>query len=132
MPVVMFNPYTGKPRHPLDIQSDPGGLLILEPGAPVISALKRLSFAAQTTGGTAGLDAELQAAIGEAEQALSTMGDMPKPNEPKRPPGRPEVQPEDRLQVVSIRLTEAQKAKLDRLGGSAWLREKIDRAKEPK
>ena len=57
--------------------------------------------------------------------------DMPKPNEPKRPPGRPEVQPEDRLQVVSIRLTEAQKAKLDRLGGSAWLREKINRAKEP-
>lgn len=57
---------------------------------------------------------------------------MPKPNEPKRPPGRPEVPPEDRLQVVSLRMTEAQKAKLDRLGGSAWVREKINRAKEKK
>lgn len=51
------------------------------------------------------------------------------PNEPKRPPGRPEVLPEDRLQVVSIRLTEAQKAKLEQLGGSAWLRRKIDAAR---
>lgn len=50
----------------------------------------------------------------------------------KRPPGRPEVQPEDRLQVVSIRLTEAQKAKLERLGGSVWVRDKINRAKEKK
>jgi len=54
---------------------------------------------------------------------------MPKTNEPKRPPGRPEVPPEDRLQVVSIRLTEAQKQKLERLGGSAWVRERINRAK---
>jgi hypothetical protein len=52
-----------------------------------------------------------------------------KPTETKRPPGRPEVPPEDRLQVVSIRLTEAQKAKLEQLGGSAWLREKINRAR---
>jgi len=37
----------------------------------LVSALKRLSFAAQTTGGTAGPDAELQAAIAQAEQALS-------------------------------------------------------------
>lgn len=57
---------------------------------------------------------------------------MPNTDEPKRPPGRPEVPAEDRLQVVSIRLTEAQKAKLERLGGSAWLREKIDRAREKK
>lgn len=67
-----------------------------------------------------------------AEQNARQNPAMPKPNEPKRPPGRPEVQPEDRLQVVSIRLTDAQKAKLDRLGGSAWVREKIDRAKEKK
>lgn len=33
--VFMFNPYTGTPRHPSDIASDPEGLLILEPGAPV-------------------------------------------------------------------------------------------------
>ena len=33
-------------------------------------ALKRLSFAAQTTGGTAGPDDELMAAIGQAEAIL--------------------------------------------------------------
>lgn len=26
----LFNPYTGKPRHPLDIKSDPTGILIVE------------------------------------------------------------------------------------------------------
>jgi hypothetical protein len=57
---------------------------------------------------------------------------MPTKERAKRLPGRPEVTPEDRLQVVSIRLTEAQKAKLERLGGSAWVRQKIDRAKESK
>jgi hypothetical protein len=35
------------------------------------AALKRLSFAAQTTGGTAGRDDELVAAIAQAEAALS-------------------------------------------------------------
>jgi hypothetical protein len=38
------------------------------------AALRRLSFAAQTTGGTAGPDTELQSAIGQAEQALSLGG----------------------------------------------------------
>ncbi|MFZ2299182.1 MAG: hypothetical protein WAV91_13155, partial [Aquabacterium sp.] len=38
------------------------------------AALRRLSFAAQTTGGTYGPDAELQSAIGQAEQALSLGG----------------------------------------------------------
>ena len=38
------------------------------------AALRRLSFAAQTTGGTAGPDVELQSAIGQAEQALSLGG----------------------------------------------------------
>ena len=37
----------------------------------LIAALKRLSFAAQTTGGTSGRDDELVAAIGQAESALS-------------------------------------------------------------
>lgn len=36
----MFNPYTGTPRHPSDIASDPEGLLILEPGAPLRAAPK--------------------------------------------------------------------------------------------
>lgn len=40
------------------------------------SALKRLSFAAQTTGGTAGPDPELQAAIAQAEQALATPAEV--------------------------------------------------------
>lgn len=35
---VMFNPHTGTPRHPSDIASDPSGLLILEPGAPLRAA----------------------------------------------------------------------------------------------
>ena len=34
--------------------------------------------------------------------------------------------------TVSIRLTVAQRAKLGRLGGAAWLRERIDKAKDPK
>lgn len=34
----MFNPYTGRPRHPSDIAGDPEGLLIVEPGAPLRSA----------------------------------------------------------------------------------------------
>lgn len=34
-----FNPYTGKPRHPSDIKSDPEGILILEPGAPLMAAV---------------------------------------------------------------------------------------------
>ena len=37
----------------------------------LVAAMKRLSFAAQTTGGTAGPDAELQAAIAQAEEAMS-------------------------------------------------------------
>lgn len=42
----------------------------------LIAALKRLSFAAQTTGGTAGPDHELQVAIAQAERALhSTEGE---------------------------------------------------------
>ena len=29
--VLMFNPYTGSPRHPSDIASDPHGILLLDP-----------------------------------------------------------------------------------------------------
>lgn len=36
----MFNPYTGTPRHPSDIASDPEGVLILEPGEPIKAAPK--------------------------------------------------------------------------------------------
>lgn len=35
---MMFNPYTGKPRDPRDIASDPAGLLMLDPDEPVQAA----------------------------------------------------------------------------------------------
>lgn len=35
MRTMLFNPYTGKPRHPLDIASDPAGVLMLDPDEPV-------------------------------------------------------------------------------------------------
>ena len=33
--VLAFCPYTGKPRHPIDIASDPHGILILVPDQPI-------------------------------------------------------------------------------------------------
>jgi hypothetical protein len=36
--VVLFNPYTGTPRHPFDITSDPHGRAIVEPGEPLHAA----------------------------------------------------------------------------------------------
>ncbi len=49
--------------------------------------------------------------------------------EEKRKPGRPFLPPGEKMVVVPIRLTEAQKAKLAALGGAAWLRAKIDKAR---
>lgn len=37
---MLFNPYTGKPRHPSDIVSDPAGLLMPDPDLPVLAARK--------------------------------------------------------------------------------------------
>lgn len=34
---LLFCPYTGRPRHPSDIARDPEGLLIVEPGAPIMA-----------------------------------------------------------------------------------------------
>ncbi|MDP1649555.1 MAG: hypothetical protein Q8M01_15325 [Rubrivivax sp.] len=46
--------------------------------------------------------------------------------------GRPPKPEAERLDVpVVIRLTHALRDKLTRLGGPAWLRERIKRAKEP-
>lgn len=50
--------------------------------------------------------------------------------EPKRPQGRPPVPPELAMHLVSIRMNDAQRAKLARLGGSQWVRRAIERAKE--
>ncbi len=47
----------------------------------------------------------------------------------KAKPGRPSLPPGEKMVVVPIRLTEAQKAKLAALGGAAWLRAKIDKAR---
>lgn len=33
--------------------------------------------------------------------------------------------------TVSLRMTPAQREKLERLGGAKWVRERIERAKEP-
>lgn len=38
MKTMLFNPYTGTLRHPSDIQSDPQGLLIVEPGALLLAS----------------------------------------------------------------------------------------------
>lgn len=34
MKTMMFNPYTGRPRDPRDIASDPAGVLMLDPDEP--------------------------------------------------------------------------------------------------
>jgi hypothetical protein len=44
---------------------------------------------------------------------------------------RQPLPPAKKLEVVPIRLNAEQKAKLARLGGAKWVREQIDKAKEP-
>lgn len=44
--------------------------------------------------------------------------------------GRPPIpQDEAHIERFALRLTKAQREKLDKLGGSEWLRDRIDRAK---
>lgn len=50
---------------------------------------------------------------------------------PGRGQGRKPVKEGEDTVTMSIRVTVPQREKLDRLGGAAWVREKIDRAKEP-
>ena len=49
----------------------------------------------------------------------------------KRKPGRPSLPPGEKLVVVPVRLTEQQKAKLQRIGVQR-LRDWLDRVREPK
>jgi hypothetical protein len=35
---MLFNPYSGRPRDPRDIQSDPEGILMLDPDEPIHAA----------------------------------------------------------------------------------------------
>lgn len=51
---------------------------------------------------------------------------------PGRGQGRKPLQEGQTTVVAHIRMTEPQKDKLDRLGGPKWVRERIDKAKEPK
>ena len=48
----------------------------------------------------------------------------------KKQPGRPALPPGEKLVVVPVRLTEAQKAKLQRIGVQR-LRDWLDRVREP-
>jgi hypothetical protein len=56
---------------------------------------------------------------------------MAKRGGPGRGQGRPPVQAGEETVTVSLRMTPAQREKLERLGGAKWVRDRIDRAKEP-
>jgi hypothetical protein len=45
--VMLFNPYTGTPRHPSDIQSDPQGILVVDPEATMLRAAPKAQPVAQ-------------------------------------------------------------------------------------
>lgn len=53
-----------------------------------------------------------------------------KPTTPKRR-GRPALAEGEATVPVVIRMTDPQKDKLRRLGGPGWVRDRIDKAKEP-
>lgn len=40
MKTMLFNPYSGLPRHPSDIASDPAGVLMVDPDEPLLAAPK--------------------------------------------------------------------------------------------
>ena len=50
---------------------------------------------------------------------------------PGRGQGRKPIKEGQDTVTVSLRLTTAQRAKLEALGGAAWVRERIDKAKTP-
>ena len=50
---------------------------------------------------------------------------------PGRGQGRPPVKAGEETITISLRMTPAQREKLERLGGAKWVRDRIDRAKEP-
>ena len=50
---------------------------------------------------------------------------------PARPQGRPALAEGEASVFVGIRMTQDQKDKLQRLGGAAWIRKRIDKAGEP-
>lgn len=48
-----------------------------------------------------------------------------------RPQGRPALAEGEASVFVGIRMTADQRSKLQRLGGAAWIRKRIDKAGEP-
>lgn len=53
-----------------------------------------------------------------------------KPHGGPRPgSGRPAIKPGQETVTVSLRMTQAQRDKLEKLGGAAWLRGRIDKAR---
>lgn len=50
---------------------------------------------------------------------------------PGRGQGRKPVKPGEPTTSTTLRLTKAQREKLERLGGAKWVRERIDEAPEP-
>lgn len=50
---------------------------------------------------------------------------------PGRGQGRKPLAAGEETVTVSLRVTVAQREKLERLGGAKWVRDRIDRAKEP-
>ena len=57
---------------------------------------------------------------------------MEKSKSSPRKMGRPPIENGEETVPVSIRMTIPQREKLSKLGGPAWVREKIDKAKLPK
>lgn len=51
---------------------------------------------------------------------------------PGRGQGRKPVKQGEETVTISLRVTEAQREKLARLGGAEWVRSRIDKAKESK
>lgn len=69
------------------------------------------------------------------KKAIADMHDVVAAHEAgtlKRKPGRPPL-PDDQRHTarIEIRMTEAQREKLEQLGGAAWLRTRIDKARMP-
>jgi hypothetical protein len=56
---------------------------------------------------------------------------MKKLKEPSKGRGRPRLEEGLETVPVTVRMTPPQKEKLARLGGSPWIRDRIDKAKEP-
>ena len=59
------------------------------------------------------------------------MSEESKRGGPGRGQGRKPVKQGEETVTLSLRVTVAQREKLERLGGAEWVRGKIDKAKEP-